>query len=385
MWGAPGYADSAQRCIAALVERGLPVTWQPMHYYGRQGGLVPVSAAEVHGHPLAALWQRPTDYDTVLFQVIPHPGLPAWMDREAGKHQLLSVAWETDRLPADWPPLLNAFERVLVPSEWNRQVCQASGVRAPVEVVPHLPPQPEALEAAGQRPLAAGPFVFYTIGEWTRRKAFSDLLAAYWQAFSAADPVRLVIKTSRLDLTLATNRRGLRWLWRQAGTTRLALLRQQARQQLRRPGRLAPVELLDQPLPAAAMAALHARGDAYVSLTRGEGWGLGAYDAAARGKPVIMTGWGGQLDFLPAGAAYRVDYRLAPARGGVYEAGFTPEQRWAQADPRHAAQLMRQVVAHPAEARARGQALQRYIGARFNARQIVDRLLQALAGAAAAN
>lgn len=47
------------------------------------------------------------------------------------------------------------------------------------------------------------------------------------------------------------------------------------------------------------MGPLHLAGDAFISLTRGEGFGVGAFEAAAAGKPVIMTGWGGRLDFLP--------------------------------------------------------------------------------------
>ena len=38
--------------------------------------------------------------------------------------------------------------------------------------------------------------------------------------------------------------------------------------------------------------AIHAIGDCYVSLTHGEGWGMGAFDAATLGKPVLITGWG---------------------------------------------------------------------------------------------
>ena len=43
---------------------------------------------------------------------------------------------------------------------------------------------------------------------------------------------------------------------------------------------------------------LHEIGDAYVSLSHGEGWALGAFDAATRGTPVLATGFGGHRDYL---------------------------------------------------------------------------------------
>ena len=41
---------------------------------------------------------------------------------------------------------------------------------------------------------------------------------------------------------------------------------------------------------------------------RGGGWG--AFEAARLGKPVIMTGYGGQLDYLDAELSHLVDYTL---------------------------------------------------------------------------
>ncbi len=380
LWGAQGYADAAEAYVAALAARGVPLTWHPLRYYGQAGGLGPVGEAEVAGHPLRPLYHQPVDYDTVLFHVIPHAGLRARLEDEAGARRLIYTTWETDRLPANWAPLLNDFDAALVPSALNRQVFTGSGVRVPVYQVPHLPTSTTA-GVPLTPPLPADRFIFYAIGEWTQRKAFADLLAAYWRAFTAADPVLLVIKTTPLDLTLATNRRGLRRLWRWAGTTRLALARQLLRQQRRRPGPLAPVRLIGQHLPAAVIEGLHSRGDCFVSLARGEGWGLGAYAAAARGKPIISTGWGGHLDFLPPDLGYLVNHQLVPARAGAYEAQFTPDQHWAQADLAHAAALLRQVFTQRAEAQARGRALAKYFGAHFAPEAITDRLLQALDGA----
>jgi glycosyltransferase involved in cell wall biosynthesis len=90
--------------------------------------------------------------------------------------------------------------------------------------------------------------------------------------------------------------------------------------------------------------AIHAAGDAYVSLTHGEGWGLGAFDAATLGKPVIITGWGGQLDYLGPNYPGLVRYEMAPVVGWQSHLTYQATQRWAIADRHHAAQLMRAAV-----------------------------------------
>jgi hypothetical protein len=70
------------------------------------------------------------------------------------------------------------------------------------------------------------------------------------------------------------------------------------------------------------------------------------------GKPVIATGYSGNLEFMDDQTAYLVEHDLAPVGPG--SAPYPPESRWAQPRIAHAAELMRRVVAHPAEAQERG-------------------------------
>ena len=59
------------------------------------------------------------------------------------------------------------------------------------------------------------------------------------------------------------------------------------------------------------------------------------------GKPVIATGYSGNLDFMNDDNSYLVDYRLVPIGSGndPYPAAGT----WAEPDSEHAARLMREV------------------------------------------
>lgn len=82
--------------------------------------------------------------------------------------------------------------------------------------------------------------------------------------------------------------------------------------------------------------------DAYVSLHRAEGFGLGLAECMRLGKPVIATAWSGNMDFMTADNSCLVEYRLVPVGEGeyVHHAG----QRWAEPSVEHAASQMRRLL-----------------------------------------
>ena len=105
---------------------------------------------------------------------------------------------------------------------------------------------------------------------------------------------------------------------------------------------------------------------------------MGAFDAAAHANPVIMTGYGGQCEFLPEQLAYLVDYHLAPVRNRVRRRSYSPDQNWAEPDLDHASRLLRQVFEDREEARRRGSVLGRRLRASFDAEVVARRFLNAI-------
>jgi glycosyltransferase involved in cell wall biosynthesis len=206
-------------------------------------------------------------------------------------------------------------------------------------VAPALPPRtPDpSTDDASER------FVFYTVAEWNERKAVFRTVEAYLRAFTSRDPVVLVIKTSHRDQTATQSAGGGT---AGAGTTAWSLARVLA-------GHRDPpaVQLVTRALTGAEITTLHRRGHCFVSLCRSEGWGLGAFDAAAHGKPVVTTGFGGHLDYL-AGSPYLVGFELVPVIDPAGAPSYTPDQRWAEPDVDHAAALMRQIAADRQQASA---------------------------------
>ncbi len=99
--------------------------------------------------------------------------------------------------------------------------------------------------------------------------------------------------------------------------------------------------MIDRYLTPNDNGSLTAACDCYVSLHRSEGFGLGMAEAMWHGKPVIATGYSGNLDFMTPSNSLLVDHRLVPIGPGA--APYPPEGEWAEPDVEHAATLMRGV------------------------------------------
>lgn len=367
-----GYGLSAVAYIRALLETGVPVTWRPqIMVQGRYQPAVDVeqAVAMLASSPdtgdLRSAYRAPIEYDTVLVHMTPEYW-PAMI--EPGKRMVGYTVWETDRLPLHWPPLLACCDVVLTPSTFSRDVF-APHSESPVAVIPHLPrtdwpgTDPGSLAAFRRRfAIEKDDFVFYTINTWLLRKAMWLTLQAYLLAFSESDRVVLFVKTDPYG---------------EAEGKRFGASRRYFDSIMSNYPDPPRVVFVQDELSHEDMGLLHQTGDAFVSLTRGEGFGMGAFDAATAGTPVITTGWSGHLDFLPAQHACLVDYELQRVKAHLGH--HAPQENyWAHADLDHAIDWMRYLYENPAEARNRGEGLKEHIAGSFNTESITRRLLEAL-------
>lgn len=382
-WGdTTGYAVAAKSYVLALMEAGVDLTWAPM-VSGRSS--YEVYSAKTWPCPkLSQVCNRTTDYDTVLIHTVPEY-YPAWVERERrpGVRILGYTVWELERLPDHWPAILNQLDGVIVPCRWNLQVFRDSGVTVPIYVVPHLsqfetmssvsPQDYAALNFRLGNALAEKPFIFYTVGFWSHRKAPYLAIEAYLRAFEAGDPVMMIVKTSGKDITRSHRH------WRNAFRRRSPSPQESVNMILRGHPRPAPlVVMTDESLSDAEMQALHEIGDCFVSLTRTEGWGLGAFEAARLGKPVVMTGYGGQLDFLDPELSWIVDFKMVPVHEPTWSANYRPTDLWAEPSVNHAAEHMRAIFKHAETAKTSATKLAKQIRSEFSQEVVVSKLLRAL-------
>jgi hypothetical protein len=325
-----GYTEGADRLVRALRAHDMGVEYRTLVI----GGDATPSLAR-HRRDTMPDHRAVPDAPTIARMV------PPWVPqvrRAIGEGPLIwQTVWETERLPPHWVPLLNDTDRVIVPTEWNRDAFVASGVTRPIEVVPHVACDPVPGDGGEPLDLPDGVIVFYSLGEWNERKQPAIDLRAFLEAFTADDPVALVIKT-RPFVDAPSSADG--WAARShlVGSTALEVAR--IMRSYRNPP---PVRIETGRWTAERIAGLHTRGDCFLSLTHAEGWHLGAFDAAAYGNPVVMTGWGGQLAYLRHESSFLVSYDLEGVRHrdpGTYP----PDQRWATPRIHHAVELLRAVA-----------------------------------------
>ena len=106
-------------------------------------------------------------------------------------------------------------------------------------------------------------------------------------------------------------------------------------------------------LPAEDNAALLNACDIVLSLHRAEGLGLVPAEAMLCGKPVIATGWSGNMEFMDSESAALVGYRLVPVRDArhVYD---VPGAMWAEPDVHEAVAQLRRLADDAAQRAALG-------------------------------
>jgi glycosyltransferase involved in cell wall biosynthesis len=245
-------------------------------------------------------------------------------------HRSIGVwAWETSEIPPAWDEAFRWVDEIWTYSTYGAGLIAP---RAPVPVV--AMPLPLVLPAPAREPLELplrDGFTFLFIFDFlstVERKNPVALVEAFTRAFAPGEGPQLVLKAFNGDYR----------------PEHLERLRRAAR------GR-DDVLLVNRWISAEQRRALMERADCYVSLHRSEGFGLTLAEAMGLGKPVIATGYSGNLDFMDAGTAYLVDHTLVPVGPGVE---IYPEDGvWAEPDVEHAAALMRRVFEQPAEAAGR--------------------------------
>ena len=86
------------------------------------------------------------------------------------------------------------------------------------------------------------------------------------------------------------------------------------------------------------LLALMNQADCYISLHRSEGFGLTMAEAMALGKPVIATGYSGNLDYMSSNNSFLVKYKIVKQEDDL---GVLPKDNyWSEPDIDHAAEMM---------------------------------------------
>lgn len=231
-----------------------------------------------------------------------------------GQRVIGSWVWELPVLPPSWLAGGDYVHEIWAPSPFTADLFEAV---FPGRV--RLVPYPLALAGVQEAdPCADVPdkvvitLIVLSLGSSFARKNPLAGIAAFRRAFAGRADQLLVVKLSGAE----------------AYPAEAAAITAQAR---------GNIKIFSGSWSPERMAALMQRADIVLSLHRAEGFGLVLAEAMLRGKPVVATGWSGNLGFMDEASAALIGYELVPMRdeSGVYQrlAGA----RWAEPDIDHAA------------------------------------------------
>jgi glycosyltransferase involved in cell wall biosynthesis len=327
---------------------------------------VPVRTATVPLHHLALPVALEAEYGRHGFQDLVHEGrhgfeiiavnadeLPDFVER-LGKDYFEGPrigiwGWEVNTIPARWQRAFALVEEIWV---YSRFMAENIGAAAPVPVIALPPPvEPPPQPASPQRLGVPEGFLFLFIFDYLstiQRKNPVGLIEAFKRAFAPGEGPQLLIKTINGPLRPLAEEEVM---WAAHGRE--------------------DIHVIDRSLTGEEMQGLMAACDCYVSLHRSEGFGLTLAEAMSIGKPVVATGYSGNVDFMSSENSYLIDYTIV--RVGPDCEIYPAEGEWAEPDVEHAARLMREVLADPEHAAA--------IGTRARA-DVAERLSAETTGAA---
>ena len=250
-----------------------------------------------------------------------------------GRYNIGYWAWELPEFPPEWTESFEYADEIWTPSQFTRDSV-ATVSPLPVHVIPHsidLQLEMETRIGRSEFAIPSDTYVFlffFDFHSFIERKNPLELIQAYSKAFGARSDVQLLIKSSHSS----------------QHKEEFNVLREAAAG--------ANVRIFDGVLSRAEKHSLMMACDCYVSLHRSEGFGLTMAESMLCGKPVIATGYSGNVDFMTPATSFLVPYRLISLDRtyGPYRAGY----HWAQPDLDYATDVMRHVVKDRTSAEAIG-------------------------------
>lgn len=265
--------------------------------------------------------------------------------------------WEFDSVPQSWCDHAAQVDEVWVATEFI-----ARGLRErltiPVRTLfPGVALAPFQVRSRSYFGLPSDRYIFlftFHMMSVMERKNPLGLIRAFQKAFRSDEPVTLVLKTSFGDRHP-----------------------EQFDELLDAAAGIPAIKIIDEVYTSDEVLSLMNTCDAYVSLHRSEGLGLTMAEAMLMGKPVVATGFSGNMDFMDEDNSLLVPYEAVTVGRAIppYEADL----EWAEPSVEHAAQALRRLYDDQQGARELGARGQRSAMKRLSLEEAGKRIVGRLA------
>jgi glycosyltransferase involved in cell wall biosynthesis len=244
--------------------------------------------------------------------------------------------WELPEIPDNWQASFSLVDEVWAAS---RFIQDAISLKSPVPVfrVP-VPIRLGPTDRFSRQSLSLpeDKFLFLSMSDahsHLERKNPLGIVRAFKQAFSREDKnVGLILKINN-PKTTSSDPESMEAIWQEIDGQE-------------------NIFVLESEMTRPEIDALLAVSDCFVSLHRSEGFGLGPAEAMSLGKPVILTKWSGNTDYMTPTNSIGIDYQLVPV--GTQRGPYEPHQLWADPDLAQASFWMKRLVEDPEFAKKTG-------------------------------
>ena len=346
-----GMGEHVRMSAAAMCEAGVPIA---LHDVGRV--ILARSEDRRFEHLISSSPRNRANIWHVNADQIPDIRTSSGDSLFNGRINIAYPAWELSNFPDPWVGVLDQFNEVWAPSRF----IQDSLGRKLSRPVLHMPLAVELVAGSEHvtrtdLELPSDRFLYlfhFDFASFATRKNPEGALQAFFRAFPtpsvASGAPHLVIKALSAD----RYRDELERLGRQVGS---------------RPD----VTIVTRTMSSVETHGLVRSADALISLHRSEGFGRGPAEAMAAGKPVIATGYSGNLDFMTAANSLLVGFHLVPVPEAAYP--YSDGQYWAEPDLDEAARWISCLHAEPETARALGAAAAQHMQIHHSAMAIGQR------------
>jgi len=353
-----GYGQAARGYALSLHKLGIPLTIDSVSF---EEGLADFGETS---RILAPLVDKNIDYNIVIIHLTANLFCSK---AEPGKMNIGYFVWETDKVHEEWVEEANkSVSFVMTASQWGADIFRKSGITVPVAAIPHGIDADEFVDVdpytvAGVKQNA---YKFYGIFQFTERKHPMALIKSYWSAFQNNENVALILKTYRNGFADSEKEAIRATIKRLKKVTNMPIY--------------PPIYLISERLDRSELLGLHKTCDCLVHLDRGEGFGLVPFEAGVCGNPILITGWGGALEYAKEDNSYLVNYTLTPVFGMPWSPWYSGNQLWAEPDCGHAIELLREIYNNQGEARIRGEKLKQYIIDNFSWENVGSKIIETI-------
>lgn len=277
--GPTGWAQAAIDYISALNTTELDISCKPI-VLNTYNNNIPDHIKQLENKPINCA-------DVVIQHLLPHH-----MEYHAGIKNIGLFVTETSHFKyTNWPSKLNLMDELWVPNQEMVEVCKNSGVTTNIKVVPHTTNCEKFTQQYPETelPFSNDTFIFYTIGEYVRRKNLPGLIQAFHAEFDRNENVELVIKTGKPGVGAQPLKEELKHT------------SNQIKQYLRlyeNPSDYHKELFITDRLTESSLLSLHKKCDCYVMPSYGESWEQSCFTAMGFGNIIVSNHVGGPADYL---------------------------------------------------------------------------------------